>query len=1007
MQTTTGVQKGVRNALLSGAVASLSCVSFGVAAAQNSGQANDPSAGSQALGTVTVTGSRIKRSSAATAQPVLRISHQDIEISGIKNLGQLLHTMTASGAGLNTTYNAGFNRHGTKGASQVDLRHLGAERALVLINGRRFNTGLGGGVNLNLIPLSIVDHIEVLQDGASAVYGSDAIAGVINVITRKDFQGAQASAYYGQFLEHHDGTVQNYNFAIGASTNNSGVFFNASFTQQDPVWAGDRDFAAEPLHLTGVTRGSSNTPQGRFQFYVPASFTVDPSSPGNAANPGAFPSYISSDAVAYLNKVCPTQQTAPSSYLPHCDLTIKTGTSGQQITDYRPFKPEDHYNFSPLNYALDPYQQTSLYVQGHYDFTSNLSFHSSVLRTEYESKQLLAPQTMGLSGTFSNVIIPTRPTNPYNPFGFPFNASGGPETNVISYGRRMLEAGPRIFTEDRHNWRFDGGLNGNFLTGSTLWNWNADYIFARTTTYTQFRGSYNDDRFDNGLKGCVTTGDQACVPFNIFGGQGPDGEGSMTPAMIDYIKTTQQTHIVANQRIYTANISTSNLVSLPAGGLGFAAGYQYREQDGRYQPDAQVIHSNPPVPPTDGRFNVSAYYAELQVPLIANVPGAYNLSMDVAARRDDYSTFGTSTTERAGLKWQPVEDLLIRGTWSTGFRAPSIRDLYAGRFGQGIAVDDPCSNWSSSSNAELKQRCQAAGVPKSYVQQQFQIGIQSGGNPNLDPETSISRTVGFVYSPSQVEGLDLSLDYYKIEIEDAIGGLGGQTILDFCYKTGVYCDRIQRAPVSHGIAQVVNTPVNSGGILTEGLEGSIGYRFPATDFGLFKFSVNANHIKEFVKSQPTPTGVRKIDVVDADSALSGGEFASFPDLKANLRLNWTYGDWTAAVTGHVISHFTEKCSDYLDGTLLSLTNMGLCSYPNYDDNSESRNNVGSTTWWDVQVGYNFTGLNTQLTVGVRNVFDRPPPRAVTVVRNSLFYNSMIYGVSLFGRFPYLRVTTRF
>ena len=326
------------------------------------------------IDTVVVTGSRVKRVDAETSQPVFTMSREDIKAQGLTSIGDVIQNITANGSTLNSTYNNGGN-----GETRVSLRNLGSQRTLVLINGRRWvgGTGLGGAVDLNTIPTSAVERIEVLKDGASAIYGSDAIAGVVNVILRTDFVGAEINTYQGQFDEG-DGERQSYDVTIGASGDRFSALFGAAYVQEDPVGAGDREISAEPIIGTGTSFGSTTTPFGRFSVCNTATPVTTPLS-----CPGA-------------NRVQPNGAAGQFTYNP--------GASG---TNYRTFLiPDDVYNFAPDNYLLTPQERTSIFGQARVELTDNVSFTMMASYNERKSEQLLAampivlvPQRLGYRAT--------------------------------------------------------------------------------------------------------------------------------------------------------------------------------------------------------------------------------------------------------------------------------------------------------------------------------------------------------------------------------------------------------------------------------------------------------------------------------------------------------------------------------------------------------------------------------------------------------------------------------
>ncbi len=808
------LKHAVQTALACGVATSI--LAGPAALAQDQATQTNANNASTQLGTVEVTGTKIKRTSVETAQPIQIITQEQIKASGLATVGQLLQSLTASGGALNTLANDGGNFTYTGGGqTNVDLRNLGASRTLVLVNGKRWVTNLDGTVDLNTIPTAIIDHIEILQDGASAIYGSDAIAGVVNIITIQRFTGSEAHAYMGMYDGKGDGggwdgRTQEYDFTSGIANDKSNLVFSVSYTKQDPIAASNRSISKEPVVGTGQTRGSSATPQGRFVFIPPTS--SNPSDPNNAPAP----------STGLTSTQCPTTNFGSAStpnYEPFCDLSLIPGQPGTSANQYAPFTQQDRFNYAPYNYVLTPEERYSGYMSSNTDLADNLTFSTNVNYSHRNSQQQAGPTPLFFAST--SIITDVPANQKYNPFGFDLNTQTnnplGPGYLGL-LGRRMVEAGPRIYNESENTWRYLAGLNGYFDMFGSEWDWDSGYIFSQDTETDTNYGSFNVQDVRNAMGDpAICAANSGCVPINFFGGQ----TTAITPAQLAYSEYTQQNQFQNNQRIYYADITNSSLANLPAGPLGFAAGVQYLEHDGSFIPDSVAqagddsFNPKVAVPPTSGRLTEKSVYAEFDVPLLANLPAVKLLDLDVASRYTKYNTFGSNTTSQAGLKWQVNDQFLARTTWAQGFRAPDIDDLYAGPTLLSSQLSDPCSNYNTSGvSATVQQRCSngfggVPAVPMSYTQSNPQINTLESGNPNLQPETSISRTVGFVYSPDWLQGLNVNMDYYRIELNNTIGPISGQAIFDGCYVQGNVsdCARITRGPT--GAVTNVNDAVTT------------------------------------------------------------------------------------------------------------------------------------------------------------------------------------------------------
>ncbi|MGH8279272.1 MAG: TonB-dependent receptor domain-containing protein [Gammaproteobacteria bacterium] len=1011
------LKRAVQAALACGFVGSLAAAPTVFAQDQN----QNNNGNTTQLKQVEVTGTRIKRTSVEQAQPIQVITAQQIKATGLTTIGQVLQQLTAAGGALNTLANDGGNFTFTGGGqTNVDLRNLGSNRTLVLVNGHRWITGLNGAVDLNTIPASVIDHVEILQDGASAIYGSDAIAGVVNIITVKNFNGAEANAYMGMYDGHGDGggwggKTQEYDFTTGASTSKTNLVFNVSYTEQDGISAGNRRISREPTAGAGLTRGSSATPQGRF-FFVPPSTTPDGTNPNN----------VPLGSTGLTTTQCPTTNfgsAATPDYQPFCDLTLTPGQPGTSPSQYSVWNDlTSRYNFAPLNYVLTPEERYSGYLSSNTDLADNLTFSTNLVYSHRNSKQQAGPTPLFFASTsIANTVIP--PNQQYNPFGFALNTNafqpasqpnaGLPATGYLALlGRRMLEAGPRIYTESEDTYRFSSGFNGFFDVGSSEWDWDGGYIFSKDNETDNNPGGFNIANLRNAMGDPATCASiPHCVPINMFGGQ----TDAITAQQLAYSGYTATNLFGNNQRIYYADITNSNIANLPAGPLGFAAGYQYLEHDGFFQPNPiaqegdDAFNVKVAVPPTTGRIRENSVYAEFDVPLIANVPAFKLLDLDVASRHTNYTSFGGNTSSRAGLKWDVTDDFMLRGTWSQGFRAPDISDLFAGPTLLSSVVNDPCSGYQTSGvSPVVAQRCAngfdgISPVPGSYKQPNTQINTLESGNAQLQPETSVSKTVGFVYSPNWAPGLNFNMDYFHIDLEHSIQPLSGQAIMTGCYVAGVAsdCSRIVRG--STGGIQILNDAVtNIGGTLTDGFDLDGSYSFN-TNVGEFRVDVTGTYTRRYDEILPNPGGAPT--VTSLAGVERGGTVFPFgvPRWKAQTALQWTDGTWTAMWDMRYISALVEPCSDSFDDTALSLTNLGLCSNPNVADNSLSTNHLGQTIYHDVQATYNLAPANVSFTLGIRNLFNKEPPSSTQQQLNS--FDPTLYDVP--GRFIYARIGVKF
>jgi len=996
----TTLSKAVRYALVAGAATALAAPAvFAQDAAQSSNNQNQNNTAQ--LGKIEVTGTRIKRTDVETAQPVTIITRKQIQASGLTSIGDVLQNLTQAGPALNTAFNNGGN-----GQTDINLRFLGPNRLLVLVNGRRWIPQLNGTVDLNEIPVSIIDHIEILQDGASAIYGSDAIAGVVNIITIKNYNGAEAHAYLGMYDGHNDGggwdgKTQEYDFTIGSSGARGGVVMNVSYTNQNPIWAGQRTMSAEPVWGEGSQTGSSATPSGRF-YLLP------------------------------YNGQCPPGVTLGSSG--SCDMTLITpGQTSQPvpINNFRNFTAPDHYNYAPANYFLTPSERTGLYVQGHYNLADNLTFTTDVMYNRRQSAQVLAPSPLFL-GAFGNLVANGKPfgigkSNPYNPFGVNLvgtssqwcvvqsNCATNPNDWLAFSGRRPVEGGNRYFNQNVETFMFRSRLNGYFNMMGSEWDWDAGYSYGNNYETDVTTGLFNTLNLAQALDAPGFTPcnqSPGCTPFNWFG-----GNPSITPAMLAYTQYEDHSVTAMSMRDYTANI-TGDLGQLPAGPLGVALGGEYLEYNGFFHPDATTASGNTSgsvLQPTDGRQWTHAEYVEFNIPLVSDAPFMKSVSLDLANRWSQFKWKGgepknpavygvmhgaDASTGRAALRWQATNDLLLRASWSQGFRVPSLSDLYLGNVQNFPALSDPCAGppfGGIGPGGALPPGCNGL----KHVQPNGQIVSTIGGNPNMTPEKAISQSIGFVYNPSWFPGFDFSADYYKIVLVNQVGALNPQTVLNGCYTSSppIQSDCKLITLTGPVVTNIQDINQNLGGERTRGIDVSTHYQFPSTAVGDFKLGLDWTFLKSFVATTPnssSPTGFSSTELAGTTTSFGG-----YPAQRANLSLNWNYGNWSANWMMQYIHSMYEGCSAL---TLKSFPTF--CSNPTgyyAPTGGTGENHLGAVVYNDVQATYHVDSLNSDFTFGIRNVLDKKPPAALTAFANSFL--PTFYRIP--GRYFYAEVGVKF
>ena len=964
--------RSIRNALMLGLVGAVASPAF----AQD-----DATTDEATLAPQVVTGSRIKRADAETAQPVLVVSRADIEKTGLTSVGDIVQRLAEAGPSINTQFN-----NGGDGSTTIDLRNLGASRTLVLLNGHRWVTGLGGAVDLNTIPTAIIESIEILKDGASTVYGSDAIAGVVNIITRQGYEGAVASGFYGQNSEG-DGTRWASDFTFGIASDRGSASISASYVKEESILAGDRAISAVPnFGLSAAATGSSTTPSGRY--------------------------FVTGLAGSQTN-------SGPQS-----------GATNIR-TQYRAFDANtDLFNFAPDNYLVTPQERASIFAEGRYAINDYVDFNAHMMFTNRKSDQLLAsiPVLLGNRGTGTVAPgITVAANNAFNTFG----------ATVVGLQRRFVETGGRRFAQDNNTFRFGGGFSGAFDAMDRTFDWDTGYSYSTNKETTEINGQVNLARLRTGLSAidnpatpgfdptCVTAGATTvtaatavanCVPVNILG-----GVGSLTPAMLNYITFTGIDKTNTESANIFANIS-GTVTELPAGPLGFAAGYEYRKENGRDIPDAITAAgetSGNSRSPTGGGYNLKEFYAEFSIPVLADVQFAQLLEVNLAGRYSDYSTFGDTTNFSAGFQWKPINDLKIRGNYNQGFRAPNILELFRGVSDSFPQLADPCFTGAFGSRAvqspETIARCNSglfgiAAVPLvngvAPVQPNGQIRTQVGGNVNLTPEESKGYTLGFVYSPEYLEGFDITADWWKIKLSNVIGGRGPGTLLTQCYRDANQqaCGRVSRFADTGLISNILAVGENVGFNDIEGIDVGFGYKLPEYDFGKFTARIDSTYFisdeSQNLGFNPTqPFQYFNNNPINSLVGVYGDRGGTTNRLKSNLSVDWVLGAWSANWTARYTSGSVELCRN----TYLAL-NPSLCTDPNaltQAGTPRGTNSVGGVTYHDISVAY-VGAWDGTIRVGAKNAFDRDPP-----FHTNTFANSFDPASDVPGAFWYMTYSQKF
>jgi outer membrane receptor protein involved in Fe transport len=942
-------------------------IAFGLAAAPAMAQDTDAQAAdqkSQSLETIVVTGSNIRRVDIETSNPVVTIDKAAIQQSGKLTLGDLVQDLPAS---TGPVMNPRVNNGGGTGSANVSLRGLGSARTLVLVNGHRVLNA-----DINAIPADAIERIEVLTDGASSVYGSDAVGGVVNFILRSNYQGAEFSADYG-ISDRDDGQRQGYHFIFGQTTDKGSIMAGVDYNKFDSVLAANRDFSKNAIYYyygaAHVSGGSSRTPTG----YVQLPENLQPQFGGCTV------------------------------------VTLKTlGATTPSLNDYRCYSAAtDNYNFQAHgNVNLIPQERSSGFVVGNYKLTESIETYLELYHNKTQAAAQLAPVPVDTQG--SPLVIAAN--NYYNPFGVEYSNTS------FRFKSRTIGNGNRIFNNSTTTDQVTAGFKGTL--GDTSWQWNTYFNYGHFNQLTHTSGFISLTKIGPGVGPsfldpasghvvCGTPGDiiAGCTPIDMFNITDPN-----TVAALNNASGNTFTNLVAVERSVVAEVN-GNLFDLPAGTVQLAAGASYRKDFSQTIPDAIEVPDDQGicdigtgcVSPISGGFNVKEAYAEVLIPILKDVPFANALNLTLGDRYSKYSNFGSTNNTKVAVEWRPIEDLLLRGTVSKVFRAPTISDLYQGATSSAPQATDPCYGLIGTNPA-------CVGVPGdgSFTRtpgQTSQIaGLLSGSKAvgiNLTPEQGKSFDYGFVYDPHWIPGLSLSVDLWRVYLDNQISRVTAAETLNLCYLNGGFtCDFIHRTPSGPNAGQIsfVNSPkANLGRLDAKGADFSLRYRLPETPVGNFALNFQTTYLDRFA-DDPAPGKVGDFTQEYAGHYSTGGSAisnANFSRWKALATLNWNLGPWNAM--------WSMK---YIGGFKVGYANL------NYNESACQSSlppgcelNYGGAVYHNVQAGYNIEAINTRIDVFIDNVSDKQPP--IVYQNNAVNGNTDPNTFDTVGRFYGARVTVKF
>ncbi|MCB9955767.1 MAG: TonB-dependent receptor [Caulobacterales bacterium] len=945
---------------------------------------------------IIVTGSRIPSANAVAASPVTTIGNVEFDIRGTTRVEDLTNTLPQvfAAQGSNTS-------NGATGTAQVSLRGLGATRTLVLVNGRRLQYGspISSAPDLNQIPGALVERVEVLTGGASAAYGSDAIAGVVNFIMIKDFEGVridgQLSGYqhsnnndaaqarllnaqpaaYGSDLSIPEGSVfdgkgQEVTLIIGANTEDGrgNVTAYAGYRNNDAILQADRDYS-KCAYAGGDPdfgcSGSSTTPAGRF-FTNTGDYTLDETGPGNTVRP-------------------------------------RVGS--------------DVFNYNPTNFYQRPDERFTLGAFAHYKVNENLEFYSEAMFYDYVSDAQIAYTGTFFTTSLVNCDNPLLSSQSWlDALGCsPADVAAGTEVTFYP-GKRFVEGSPRNNSIRNTSYRILAGIRGDMMEG---WNYDAYFQYANTAASNTYD---NDGVIPNMQNALYAVSDGAggvvcrdplaqaagCVPLNLF------TPGGVTGDQVSYV--LQQSFQGGDVKQYLGEVVfTGDLgvygMKLPwaEDGVGVAAGMQWRKDTLSYNPDALfefglLSGQGGPTPPVSGEIETTDFFVEAAVPIVQNMEFAESLTFEGGYRHSDVSTSGGYSTWKLAGNWQITPEFRVRGGWQRAARAANVIEAFAPQAIGLTQIDDGCALGSSSpytaaqcANTNGGATLAPGSIPGNPADQYNAI---FGGNPNLAPEVSDTYTAGVVFTPNDyVPGnLIMSVDYFDITVDGFVGNVSPQTALDECATTAdaFFCSLITRAPngslwISPN-GYITATNVNTGSLSTSGLDFLLNWGVDFEELGLGNAGgLNVDFVGTYLMDLSTlelPGGI----VPEYDCAGYYGSRCGSPNptWRHKLRTTWqTPIGVDATVTWRYFSSVIHGDSD--SGPRSAVTDL------DYE--------LGTRNYIDLAASYNVTE-NWNVRVGVNNLLDKDPP---LTAQTAGFSNGNTYPQTYdaMGRFLFIGTTIDF
>ncbi len=965
MSSNNAIRTAVRTALYAGALATAAGYAP-IAIAQDDGV--------DEIEEITVTGSRIKRADYQTASPVVSLAAEAFKQSGTINAEELINTLPQ----IVPSFSSGNNNPGN-GQSWINLRGLGSARNLVLVDGKRMTPSNEDAiVDINSIPTAMIDRVEIMSGGASAVYGSEAIAGATNFILKNDFNGVDLSAQTGISAEN-DTEVNAIELLIGSdlADGKGNVMVWATYNDRERLGKGERAFSEQAVSAT------SFFPSGHIRRAAGNGWT------------------LASVQDVFVNMYGAAAPTVVGTLVGNDDGTLFTqGGAGEGIVNFREVIGQDidgqwvaqnfrngtidnntrySYNFEPWNNLIIPQKRINIGSNMNLFVTDSVEVYGRILFTNYSSSTQLAPSPAPTSRNITNPAAAFEFTVPFdNPFvlanaglsqilasrtGDNVGLPGAGPTEDFIYRRRFIENGPRIEIYERDVYQVIFGTRGDITDNWSFDIWGGHGKYNEQLTQ---RGNVSTTRVES-LLDAADGGVSICA-----GGLDPVGANTLSAECAAYVGAAAKNNTRIEQNQVEASI-TGDLFELPAGDMSAAFGVFYHEMDYTFEADELLRTGD--VSGFNAQDNISGIvnntdlFMELYVPILTDMTGFQDLGATFGYRYTDHNRAGTFDSFKAELTWGIVDSFRIRGGFQRAVRAPNVGELFSPLNEDNPQVTDPC-NFNGAfrtgpDGAAVEALCLSQGILPSeiatYLQSTGQVSAFQGGNPNLGEESADTFTIGFVFQPDFVEGLQISVDYYDIDIEDVITFIDPSTVVNRCFNgqgfnpsfssSNEWCARFGRSTTTGEIVDLLEVQENIGGLRTSGIDLQIDWAFDIGNAGSLAFNLVTTFVDEFAEQsqQGEP-------FIDFAGTIGENSAEILSDVKGALTTVWDISDFSTALRLRYLPSMEHEAS-----VLVQSTDPAICNCTG----------VGSVVYVDLSTRWQATDA-LSIRLGIDNLTDEDP-----------------------------------